>query len=84
MPKTIFDETYIRLIENLVSQRKEKKLRQIEVAEKLGWDQSYLSKVERCVRRLDVLEYFQICDALGIERKNAFEMIENVLSEVRE
>ena len=40
---------------------------QAELAEKLGTDQSFVSKYERGERRLDVVELRGICLALGID-----------------
>jgi transcriptional regulator with XRE-family HTH domain len=37
------------------------------LAERLGADQSYISKYERGERRIDVVELRAICGALGIE-----------------
>jgi len=41
-------------------------LRQVDLAEKLGQPQSYVSKYESGERRLDLLELRQVCEAVGI------------------
>jgi transcriptional regulator with XRE-family HTH domain len=46
--------------------RKENKLTQIELAEKLHRKQQYVSKYELGERRLDLLEIYDICNACDI------------------
>lgn len=53
--------------EVLVAARERAKLKQNDVAEKLGMPASYLSKVENGTRRLDVIELIQIAEAIGAE-----------------
>jgi transcriptional regulator with XRE-family HTH domain len=54
------------LAELLCTLRNEAKLRQIDLAEKLGKPQSFVSKYESGERRLDILELSDICTALTI------------------
>jgi len=42
-------------------------LRQVDLAEKLGQPQPYVSRYESGERRLDILELRQVCDAVGIK-----------------
>ncbi|HEY0593657.1 MAG TPA: helix-turn-helix transcriptional regulator [Thermoanaerobaculia bacterium] len=51
----------------LVRARERGKLKQFEVADKLGLPASYLSKVENGTRRLDVIEFVHIAEALGAD-----------------
>jgi transcriptional regulator with XRE-family HTH domain len=46
--------------------RLEAGLRQIDVAQRLGQPQSFVSKYESGERRLDLLELNQVCEAVGI------------------
>jgi transcriptional regulator with XRE-family HTH domain len=42
-------------------------LSQEDLAKKIGWDQTYVSKIERGVRRVDVVELVAICEVIGID-----------------
>jgi transcriptional regulator with XRE-family HTH domain len=46
--------------------RREKNLTQSDLADRLGFPQSYVSKYETGERRLDFIETFFVCEALGI------------------
>lgn len=56
MPRTIYSEDNNQIAQRLKKARLEAGLGQIEVAEKLGKTQSYLSKIESGQRRFDVLQ----------------------------
>lgn len=45
-------------------------LTQVQVADKLGKPQSFVSKYERGERRIDFTEFLEIADALGLELGN--------------
>jgi transcriptional regulator with XRE-family HTH domain len=59
--------TYRLLLERIRSVRRAADVTQAKLAEKLGTDQSFVSKYERGERRLDVVELRAICLALGID-----------------
>ena len=56
MDKSIHSTKYKTVLKNLVKARHESGFMQIDVAEKLKKPQSFVSKVERGERRLDVVE----------------------------
>ena len=56
MYKTIYSKKYKIVLKNLLKAREEANLTQIDVAKKLEKPQSFISKVERGERRLDVVE----------------------------
>ena len=66
MPNPIHDLKYKLFREMLTAVRLEKNMLQSEVAEKLGKNQSFVSKYERGERRLDFPEFIELADALGI------------------
>lgn len=47
--------------------RKDAGLTQVELANKLSRPQSFVSKVERGERRLDVVEFFEVSRAIGFD-----------------
>jgi len=62
MPKSIYSKEYRKVVDRLKKARQESGLIQTEVAKKLGKPQSFVSKVERGERRLDVAELKQFAD----------------------
>lgn len=62
--ESIHSPRYAALREALVSARKAAGLTQADVAEALGRPQSFVSKIESGERRLDVVEFLDLVDAL--------------------
>lgn len=60
------DPLYIEFIASLRHARKRRNLSQQQLGERLGKEQTFVSKVETCERRLDVIEATKWCAALGI------------------
>lgn len=66
--KTIFEPNYRMLIGWLTAERKYKKVTQPELAEMLSLpNNTYISKIERFERKLDVYEFVKICQALDLD-----------------
>jgi transcriptional regulator with XRE-family HTH domain len=66
MEKAIHSRRYRMLILQLQGYRKLNKIPQHELADRLGITQSQVSKIERCERRLDVLEMIDYCRAINL------------------
>jgi transcriptional regulator with XRE-family HTH domain len=66
MKKSIWDDAYIRLREELKNIRLQADLTQIELSEVLGKPQSYVSKYEIGDRNLDFIEVINVCKACNI------------------
>jgi len=66
MEKTVFTPEYGVLLDVLKRTRRKAGVTQVELAEKLGESQSFVSKIERGARRLDVMELRLICQLLGM------------------
>ncbi len=62
MVKTIYQERYLRLINALIQARKNAGLTQAQVSEKLSKPQSYIAKIEGADRKLDVVEFVELCE----------------------
>jgi len=56
-----------RLMDRLAAARRDANLTQYQLADRLGVDQSYVSKYESCRRRLDVIEFLRIVAAIGVK-----------------
>ncbi|PID63663.1 MAG: transcriptional regulator [Gammaproteobacteria bacterium] len=49
---------------------------QQQVAEVLRKPQSYIAKIEKCERKLDILEFIELCEALQITASTLIQKIE--------
>lgn len=67
MTQSVFTPTYARFRELLVEARQSGGLTQALLAERLNRPQSYVSKFERGERRLDVVEFLEVAQALRID-----------------
>ena len=66
-PRPLHQGDYAVLVHLVREIRLEAGLTQAQLAEKLGVDQSLISKVERRARRLDVAELRTLCLVLGVD-----------------
>jgi transcriptional regulator with XRE-family HTH domain len=66
MTKSVFTERYQTFISLLVSARQKQGLSQRDLAMKLNKVHSFVAKYEQGERRLDVIEFLDIAEALGI------------------
>jgi transcriptional regulator with XRE-family HTH domain len=65
MRKTLHSADYARFLALLKAARKDANIVQQEFADRLGKPQSFVAKVERGERRLDVIEFIAIAKAIG-------------------
>lgn len=65
--KSVFTTRYQVLKALLIEARREAGLTQVELAAKLDRPQSFVSKYERGERRLDLVEFLEVADALGFQ-----------------
>lgn len=65
--KSLFADPYIEIIQRLIARRKELGMTQWDLAEAYGEDQSFISRIERMQRRLDVLEFTVFCRILQVD-----------------
>ena len=66
MDKTIHSHLYHQVIGRLRSKREMGGVTQAQLAELLKVNQAFISKVETCERRLDIIELHHICQVLNI------------------
>lgn len=77
------ESEYIALRSLLRDARKEAALSQVEMAERLGVPQSFVSKVESGQRRLDLIELRKICAALDCSFVDFIKRLDQRLSNQR-
>lgn len=65
--KQIHTERHLTFRALLVEERKVKNLTQTEIAKRLGKPPSYVAKYELGERRLDVLEFLDLSEAIGFD-----------------
>lgn len=66
MDKSIFSREYDVFLRRLRDARRRAGLTQVQLAERLGQTQSFVSKCERGERRLDIVETRAFCMAIGV------------------
>jgi transcriptional regulator with XRE-family HTH domain len=72
MATSVFTPSYQSFLATLVALRREHGVSQVELARRLGKPQQFVSRVELGVRRLDLVEFCAIADALGVDPRQAF------------
>ena len=80
MRKSIHSETYQRFTELMVQARKDAGLTQQQLADRLGKPQSFVAKYERGERRLDVVEFLEITEALECDPVGIVQSLEGAKS----
>ena len=73
--KSIYSDRYERLRAALVAARKHAGLTQAQVADALGKPQSYVAKYEGGERRLDVIEFLDVCSAVSASAASVLKRI---------
>lgn len=72
MRKSTFSKEYEFVLKKLVEMRKEAGLTHRQMAKKLKREHSFVWRIEHGERRLDVVEFFWICEALGQDAKAVY------------
>lgn len=67
MTRSVFLTAYEAFRSRLIDARKASGKSQVELAKLLNRPQSFVSKVESGDRRLDVVEFVEICRAIGVD-----------------
>ena len=77
MPKSIHSERYRKLIQSLIKSRKKQGIRQRDLSKRLGQYVTFTSKFETLERRLDIIEFVDVCKSLG---ENPLELLKSVVN----
>lgn len=67
MSKSIFTPSYQFILQTLRQARKKNGLTQLQLAKKLKKTQSFICKIEKSERRLDIVEFLEIAHTLNID-----------------
>lgn len=73
MRKSLRTDAYVTLRETLANLRARADVSQRVLSERLGRPQPFISKIERGERGIDVIEFYAVARALGIEPRDAFD-----------
>jgi len=79
MSKTVFTGAHKHLVRVLKDARKKSGLKQEELAERLGRERTMISLIETGQRRVDVLEFYAIAKALGLDPTELFDELSDKL-----
>lgn len=72
MPRSAFSEPYAKMLANLITLRKERGVSQAELGSRIGKEQAFISRIERGERRIDVVEFYALAQALGVAPAEAY------------
>ena len=82
MDKSLFSAEYEMFLRRLRQARQEAGLTQAVLAYRLRRNQSFVSKLERGERRVDVVELRVICRAMGISFRGFVDGLDSALEEL--
>ena len=71
----VTSDAYERVVRTLVEARLQAELTQRDLAQRLGKPRSYVSKIETKERRLDLVEFVELAEAIGIDPVGLFTRI---------
>jgi len=74
--KTLESKRHKALIAILIEKREAIGMKQAEVADKLGEYQSFVARVESGQRRVDVIEFLDLAEILGLDPKKVIAELE--------
>jgi transcriptional regulator with XRE-family HTH domain len=81
MEKSIYTRDYALVLRLLKEARKRAGMTQVEFAKRLQQSQSFVSKIERGDRRLDIVQLRTICHIFGLTLPDFVELLETALRE---
>lgn len=81
---SLHGDAYKALVRLLVERRKIAGLTQQEVADALGWPQSFVAKIERRERRIDAVELVRLSAAIGFDLTKLVRELERTMIDLGE
>src|SRR5438128_736754 len=80
MEKSIYTREYAVVLKLLQEARETAGITQVELARRLGQTQSFVSKLERGDRRIDIVQLRTLCGIYGLTLPEFVERLENMLA----
>ena len=81
MSGSLHTPAYKRFLDALIAFRKGKGVTQVQLAERIGRTQVWVSKCERGDRRLDVIEIVELARGIGVEPAEIVRLAEAALND---
>lgn len=78
---SLHGESYAAFVRLLVERRKASGLSQQEVADALGWPQSFIAKIEKRERRVDAVEFVRLAAAIGFDATRLIRELQKVMAD---
>jgi transcriptional regulator with XRE-family HTH domain len=75
LSRTLGSSRHKALIEFIIKERNDADLTQVQVAKRLKRYQSYVTLIETGQRRIDVVEFMDIADAIGFDAPSAIKRL---------
>ncbi len=72
MGKSLFTDAHRAVVGALIEARHSAGVLQADLAARVGKDQSYISNIERCQRRIDIVEFYDLAVALDVDPVSLF------------
>lgn len=76
---SLHGDSYAAFVRLLVDRRKTSGLSQQDVADALGWPQSFIAKIEKKERRIDVVELVRLAAVVGFDPARLVRDIQRVM-----
>ena len=73
--QTIRTKRHKQLVEALIAERKKAGIRQIPLAKKLKRSQTWIARIESGERRIDVIEFLELAEAIGFDAQAMIAML---------
>ena len=78
MSRTLGSSRHRALVDYVIAQRKKAGLTQVQVAKKLRRYQSYVTLLETGQRRIDVVEFLDLAEAIGFDAPAALRALARI------
>ena len=78
---SLHGESYAAFVRSIVERRKHSGLSQQDVADAMGWPQSFIAKIEKRERRLDAVEFIKLAAAIGFDPSKVIRELQKVMIE---